>query len=127
MEVFARHLDEEIPSFRDAFSKAVDYYGKAATLLTTDFDDDSTEQIEEALVVLRTLNESVSMARDAQVELRQSIAVLPRMTTKLNRAKRHCLKALENFERELTAQLELSLEVSDLMENLLSGGTQTSR
>jgi len=127
METFAQQLDEEVSPFRDAFSKAVDHYGKAATLLTTDFDDEGTEQIKEALAVLRTLNESVSMARDAQVEFRQSIAAFPRMTTKLNRAKRHCLKALENFERELTAQLELSLEVSALMENLLSGSAQASK
>jgi len=119
METFARQLDEETPPFRDAYSRAVDCYGKAATLLTTEFDTDGTEQLREAITVVESLKGSIASARDGLAGLRQSIASLPRMTKRLNQAKRHCLAALDNFDREMEAGLQLTMEVESSMERLL--------
>jgi len=119
METFARQLGEETPAYRDAYSKAIDCYGRATSLLTTDFGADTTEQIEEALGAVESLEDSIVGARAAQSELRGSIAGLPRMTRKLNRGKRLSLAAIDNFDREMQAGLQLTLDVKALMENLL--------
>ncbi len=119
MEGYARQLGAEAPPFRDAYTTAIDSYGKAITLLTTDFESDNTEQVEEALTTVKSLEESVRCARDAQAELRATIAALPRMTQKLNRAKRSCLAALDSWVREMDAGLTLTLQVEALMEDLL--------
>jgi hypothetical protein len=119
LEAFARQLGDETPMFRETYSRAIDCYGKATTLLTTDFEADSTEQVEEALTVVGTLQESMTSARSGQGELRQTIARLPRMTGKLNRAKRQCLAAIDNFDKEIQAALDLTGEVERLMQGLL--------
>ena len=118
METFARQLDEETPLFREAYSRAIDYYGKAATLLTTEFDADTAGQIEDALDVVKGLEDSIESARSGLEGFRQSIAGLPRMTKKLNRGKRHCLAALDNFDREMEAGLQLTREVEVIMAGL---------
>ena len=120
MEDFAQQLDEETPPFRDAYSKAIDYYGKSVTLLTTEFEADTTGQIEEALSVVGKLKDSMASARSGLAQLRQSFAALPRVTKRLNQAKRHCLAALDNFDREMEAGLQLTLKVEALMGNLLA-------
>ena len=120
MEAFARQLYEETPPFRDAYSRAIDYYGKAATLLTTEFDTDTVGQTERALSAVGELKDSIASARGGLARLRHSIAGLPRMTKKLNQAKRHCLAALDNFDREMEAGLQLTLEVEALMSKLLT-------
>lgn len=119
MHSFARELDEEAPSYRDAYSRGIDFYGKATNMLTTDFDADSTGQIEEALSVVRSLKESIMSGRAGLAELREGIAGLPRMTRKLNQAKKRCLTAIDNFGREVDATLELTLEVEASIERLL--------
>jgi hypothetical protein len=120
MEAFARQLDEETPLFREAYSRAIDYYGKAATLLTTEFDADTAGQIEGALNAVKGLEDSIESARGGLVGFRRSIADLPRMTKKLNQAKRRCLAALDNFDREMEAGLQLTREVEVVMARLLN-------
>jgi hypothetical protein len=119
MESFAQHLDGRIPAFRDAYSKAVDSYGKAATLLTTEFEEDPTQQIEEALGVLGALQQAIIDARIGMGALRASIASLPRMTKTLNHAKRRSLSALDSFGNEMEDGLELTERVKNKMQRLL--------
>jgi hypothetical protein len=123
MQAFARQLSEETPQYREAYSTAIDYYGKAITLLTTEFHTDNTDQVREALATVRTLEDSINDGRRAQADLRSSIAGLPRMTGKLNRAKRSCLAALDSFDREMEAGLQLTLRVEALMEGVLEEQT----
>jgi hypothetical protein len=119
MEDFAGLLNKETPPFRDAYSRAIDCYGKAASLLVSEFDSDNVDQLENALEVVVGLESSITTAREGLSNFRLSIANLPRMTKKLNKAKRLCLASLDNYDREIEAGLQLTQEVSSLMENLL--------
>ena len=119
MDNFARELDEEAPLYRDAYSTGIDCYGRTINLLATDFEADTAQQIQEALSVVRSLKESTMSGRDGLAKLRQSIADLPRMTKNLNQAKRRCVAAIDNFDREVEAGLELTLEVEASIESLL--------
>jgi hypothetical protein len=119
MEDFAQYLDQRIAPFRDHYSRAVDSYGKAATLLTTEFEEDPTQEIEQAVMVLSTLQESIFSAKDGMRSLRASIATLPRMTKTLNQAKRHSLSALDRFDQEMDEAVELTEEVKNKMDALL--------
>ena len=119
MGSFANQLNEEIPSFRSAYSKAIDSYGKAASLLTTDFDTDNAKQLNGALEVVEQLETSLVSVKDSLRTFRESIANLPRMTSRLNRAKRVCVEALDTYDRELEASLQLTFEVIVLIGNLV--------
>ena len=119
MQSFAQELDEEALGYRDAYATGIDFYGKATNMLATDFDTDSVEQIEEALSVVRSLKESTIGGRTSFTDLRRSIGDMPRMTRKLNQAKRRCLAAIDNFDRELEAGLQRTLEVEASIESLL--------
>lgn len=108
---FASHLDTETPKFRKVYSRAIDYFGKASILLTTEFDADDAGQLEESLETMNDLAISIESASGGLGKLRQSIAGLPRMTKELNNAKRHCLGSLDNFDRELGFGLELTRDM----------------
>ena len=120
MDAFALQLDEDTPRFRETYSRAIDSYGKAAILLTTEFSSDNAGQIEEALNIVRGLENSLEQARGGLAGFRQSIARLPRMTKKLNVSKRRCVAALDNFDREIDAGLQLTREVEGVMAKLLN-------
>lgn len=118
LEQFSDRMDAEIPLYRKYFSTAIDAYGKAATLLT-DFDTDSTNQIENSLVTVKSIEESVRETRKALASFRQIIASLPRVTTRFNRSKRHCVSVLDDFAKEMEAGINLTGEVEKLMKGLL--------
>ena len=119
LDSYAEQLDEETPRYRDAYSRGIDCYGRATIMLSTDFQADNAEQIEKALSIVGNLRESTVSGREGLSELRRSIAELPRMTKKLNLAKRRCLTAMDAFGAEVDAGYELTLEVEASIRRLL--------
>ena len=118
MEAYACRVRVEIPSFRDAYSNGIDMYGKA-TILLTDFGQDTTEEIQGALTNVRDLHEVIE-ASEAGVEgMREIIAQIPRITTHFNQAKRRCLAVLRDLLTEFTAARMLTLEVEELLRGLV--------
>lgn len=118
LDDFSRRMDSEIPMYRQYFSKAFDSYGKAATLLI-DFDTNTDHEIKDALDVVETIKGSVISNREAMNTFRSIIERLPRATTQFNRAKRKCVKMLNEFDRELESNINLTLEVETTMKSLL--------
>lgn len=119
LESFATNLDQATPALRDAYSRAIDCYGKAARLLATDFDTDSVEEIKSADETVEDLYESVSLARQSVLQMQESVDGLPRLTKIFTRSKRHASRSLGNLANELGVGLELTREVQDLMNELL--------
>jgi hypothetical protein len=128
LDVFAVQMDEETVLFSQSFSSAIDGSGKAAGRLTTDFDlsDPNVvaglEQVATALAGLRT---SIGLGREGLAALMGVVASLPRMTGKLNRAKRNCGRALESFDKELISGVQLMEEIERLVEKHASSGVAT--
>lgn len=118
LDDFSRRMDSEIPLYRQYFSRAIDSYGKATTLLT-DFDSNSDHEIKNALDVVESIKDSVISTREAMSPFRSIIESLPRATTQFNHAKRKCVKMLNEFDRELESSINLTLEVENTMKSLL--------
>lgn len=118
LDDFSTRMDSEIPLYRQYFYRAIDSYGKAATLLT-DFDSNSDHEIKNAIDVVETIKDSVISTREAMSPFRNIIESLPRATTQFNHAKRKCVKMLNEFDRELESSINLTLEVANTMKSLL--------
>jgi len=110
MEVFAKELDQEIPQFRDRYAIGIDYYAKAVTMLP-EFNKDASGPLEEALSTTASLAESIDGCRAGLQPFIQALSSIPRMTKKLNRAKRRCLAAVTSFHFELDDALQLTQSV----------------
>ena len=113
LAAFAEGLEEQTPRFRDAYSRAVDCFGKALGMYVADFDGGSAEEIEEALAAVVGLKDGIGMAREGVGRLRQSIAGTPRLVKSLNQAKRRCLVALDTLDGEMAAAIELTVKLGD--------------
>ena len=119
LEMFNKRFDAEIPLYRDHYFNAIDSYGKAATLLT-DFDKNVDDEIQDSLEVVTDLKNSSCGVRDAIASFREAVAVLPRVTTRFNRAKRNGISILNNFYKEVESGINLTIEVENTMKKLLS-------
>jgi chromosome segregation ATPase len=118
MQTFAERIEAETPLFRSAYSMALDSYGKAATLLK-DFKGEHKEEVEQALATVTGLSSSLGGAKEGISGLQEVIHKLPRVTTEFNRAKRRSVKALESLFTEMDGGLNLTMEVSGLMSEIL--------
>jgi hypothetical protein len=118
LESFNKKIQGETASFREHFSIAIDSYGKAASLLT-DFDTDIEHELLDALDGVYTIKKTSSAAMESIGQFRQTIASLPRVTTRFNRAKRRCLEVLDNLYQEFESGIMLTDEVESLMKKLI--------
>ena len=129
MAHFAEQVESLLPTFRASQRQAMDSYGKAATLLSDFQSDDAThlEQLQLALGAVKLHNQALADARDKTSTFRGAIHALPRVTTKLNRAKRKCLDALAGLDTEFQSAVNLSAETERLIRDVRGQGNETTR
>lgn len=118
MDVFADRMEAEIPVFRESYSRAMEAFGGAVSLLA-DFHQEDSKEIEEGLRSVRSIRDAVVGNRKALAQLREVMGSLPRVTTRFNHAKRRCLGVLDAFDREMESGLKVTSEVEALLEALL--------
>ena len=63
---------------------------------------------------------SASKSKETLGEMKQSIVNFPKLTNKLNQAKRHCVSALDSFTYEMTTGIEHTYQVIHLMNKLIN-------
>jgi type I site-specific restriction endonuclease len=117
MNQFAETIESQIPDYREAYSTAMDSYGKAAGLLR-DFETSEVTQVEEAQNTVRGIRETLNKAADAVLKSREAIAKHPRVSTAYNHAKGRTIKALTNLETEMRIGINLALEVESTMQGI---------
>ena len=87
MEDYVRHLSTEIPEYETYSYGAMEAFGKVAMLLKNDFEVES-EEIIELESSMDEFSGGLLGAMESLGSMRESIANLPRTTTKLNRSKK---------------------------------------
>ena len=113
-ENFAQRAEVELPILSTKFRSAIVAYTKSAQLLM-DFETKDSDQIKQAIDVMSTFKSAITNAQQSTRNLKDAVQSLPRMTTRLNHAKRHLVdvldKILEEYEAEenLTTEAEKSL------------------
>jgi hypothetical protein len=121
LEVFARRIEGETPIFARAYKNGIDALARAATLLD-DFPENRDEQIRQVLPMLQGLEDSIDSADAPLVRLRNSISGLPRITSALNRAKRHAAAALDALLTEFAQAKALTRDTRGVFSGLISSG-----
>ena len=119
MDVFAERMEAEIPLFRESYSRAMEAFGGAASLLG-DFRQENSREVEESVAAVKSLRDGLADNRRALAQLREIMGLLPRVTTHFNRAKRRCIGVLETFDKEMESGLKIASEVEALLKDLLS-------
>jgi hypothetical protein len=91
---------------------------KAATM-SIDLEN-KTEDVQEGLDAVITLRSTLATVRQSIAELRKAMALLPRMTTALNKAKRGAVKSIDRLLIELTNSDSLLTESEKVIDDLLN-------
>lgn len=112
MDEFTARLRVEVPLLAESQMRALDAYGKAASLLPDFVSKVETQPaIDRILQPIGGLKRALGSARDAISEFRTTMTRIPRIATQMNRSKRELIKVLDDFLRELDRGLELVLEI----------------
>ena len=117
---YARHVEEEIPLFKDSYSEAIRCFERAAVLLD-DFDAPDLEDLRLTARRIEGMRDSLKHAGAGVGQLRQTVAGLPRVTTRFNRAKRAATAAMDRLESELDAAVRLTDQTATLLTEVIRG------
>ena len=93
---YASRISVELPLFDELLRAGTNAAGRAAQI-TLDIGASNKEQVRTSKETMETLNESIGTAQGAMTDFRASVLRLPRMTSKLNRAKRETADALQKL------------------------------
>lgn len=114
MEQFASRMEAEIPIFSKSFSKSMNSYARAITFLN----DFKSKEEEKLLKIIEIIHGFLTVLRDVKDvigNVQTKIGRIPRITTALNKAKRHMLSVLESFNNELITAENLTSEIEKVL------------
>jgi hypothetical protein len=101
MDQFAGQIDAELPQYRRAFRDGLDAAVESLELnLRTLAPDVALAKGQETRSAIVEMLNALSGARDSLVSFRASLAELPPLSKKLNKARRRLLAALDNMLKE---------------------------
>ena len=119
METFVARMNTEIPLYSEASKAGIESWAYAASLLS-DFSKDTKNEIENALIAVRTMLGGLQQMQHHNKEMIQTVSSWPRVTSAFNKARRHTVAVLEKLAIETTASISLITEVEKLLVDLLS-------
>jgi hypothetical protein len=111
MDKFAARLGTEVPIFGETYRKGVRAYAGAATLVR-DFGQADKADVQAGLETSKVLVLAMATSRGSLSAFRNIVSGLPRLTTKLNGAKRRLLKVLDSLDVEFASAINQTDEVS---------------
>lgn len=115
MNAFASRLEPEIPLYFSSFQKGIDAFSKMLSLLRSDFNLLSKEEIEKNASVIQTLFTTIEGALSQNKGFINSVSALPRMAKELNQARNNVETKLNDFVNKLEVSKSL---VSELYKNV---------
>ncbi len=123
-ESFAKRAEAELPILSAKFRSGIDSYIKAAQIMD-DFETKDREIVKDGLDAILNLKGSAIDAQKSTQGFRTVVQGLPRMTVRLNHAKRYLVEVLDKIIEEYRAAENLSTEAEkvfvDLLEKIDSG------
>lgn len=119
MDQFSEGMEKEIPLFSETSSKALNSMVKSVNLLT-DFKSENKKDILDSFNEIKNLKETISFALSTQINFRNVIASLPRITTKFNKSKKNTLKVIDTLIDRMGTYKNLTIEIIKAYEDLLA-------
>ncbi len=118
LEHFASRMRAEVPKLSEYFNRGISSYGRIAELWT-DFNIENNSQIVDAIKIIANYSTSLKTIKKSANEFRENISKWPRVTTKLNHAKRNSIAATGEFIDELTRYINLTNVVKISMKKIV--------
>lgn len=118
LEVYVSRLSVEIPEFHKQHSLAMDTFGRIAMISSTDLEEDP-EDIKTALVQVQDYQNAILGSSDSLLQLRGTIANLPRMTSAFNRARRRTTAIMDDLIAQLRFAVSQVRDVEQLLKRML--------
>ncbi|GFO80538.1 MAG: hypothetical protein A49_01650 [Methyloceanibacter sp.] len=115
---FAGEFSPEIGVFKAAFARAIRAYGAAASLLGDFERDGRVEQLQEASATTRNLESTMGESQRLLRQFRENVSVMPRATTRFNRARRRVIEVLDTLDAEMTSARGATMETLGLFDEL---------
>ena len=119
-EEYVQRISFEIPRFHKHHSIVIETLEKMAMIFESDMND-TPEDIEEAIEGLQEYRRSLATASDGLSEMRETIARLPRMTTKFNRARRRTTAVTDDLLQQFRIAGSQLDDVGELLTHLIGG------
>jgi len=110
MEAFALRLDTETPNLAEHYARGFQAVSQSIGI-SQDFEDQGRKQV---ITLVQTIkrNDAIILAGNEQLAgFRNIVSGLPRMTTALNRAKRHMVASIDSLEKEFNVIINLTKEL----------------
>ena len=118
---YANNLQQKLPELSGSYRSAIDSFTQSAQLLV-DFqleDSDIESQINGIIETATTVRSQFSKLLDSLIGARNSLKSWPRMTTRLNHAKKDAIEAIQDYITEIEAAINITISAEQMMENVL--------
>jgi len=120
---FANQVSAELSPMRNASRESFDSFGLGAQI-AIESGVDASRFSNNVTDILNFAN--VADGVSSQIEtFREIVRSMPRMTSPLNLARRHCLDSLSALKSELTGTANLARQTADLLNELAKNGSKT--
>ncbi len=120
MDQYVHRMEAEVPLFSHNLNLGMNTLIQiAAVAVDFKFEDDVLGQIKESLVAIRGFREATTAVGGSLTDFRESVASLPRMTTRLNRSKRAMVNVLQRLIDELHAAQVMAGEAEASFSSIL--------
>jgi len=117
-ENFSQRAEAELPILSTKFRSGIDSYTRAAQLLN-DFETKDRNQVKDALDAITNLRSVSIDAQKNTKHFRDTVQQIPRMTTRLNHAKRRLVDVLDKILEEYKAEENLATEAEKIFTEIL--------
>jgi len=117
-ENFAQRAEAELPILATKFRTAINSFTKAGQLMN-DFETLDREAVQNSLDAIVNLKAVAINAQASTLDFRGAVQSVPRMTTRLNHAKRYLVEVLDRIVGEYQAVENLSGEAEKMFQEVL--------
>lgn len=114
---FGKSLEAHTKVFSEAYKKAIDSFQHVYSI-SKDFTRDAPEDTEAAEKAISSLISSIEYAHSECVKLQSTLMSMPRMSSRLNKAKRTSVEALANLLNEFVTFMDLFRMVKEMFSDL---------
>lgn len=121
-EMYVQRMSVEIPRFHEQHSIVMEALEKTAIILQSDTDDNfKDEDIEKTIEGLQEYRTSFATASNSLLEMRETIARLPRMTTRFNHARRRSAAVTDDLVEQFRIAGNQIEDIIELLRHLIGG------
>ena len=121
-EMYVQRMSVEIPRFHEQHSIVREALEKTAIIFQSDTNDNlKNEDIEKTIGGLQEYRDSFAIASDSLLEMRETIARLPRMTTRFNHARRRSAAVTDDLVEQFRIAGNQIEDIIELLRHLIGG------